>query len=110
MRKLHALCSTALLALTLSFGAAACSDDEDDGGEATEYQTLQLCVEALKGPTEGGKDTKTSIAECIGDKKIGGMQLSFATKAECVTYVTTNTTGYMTNAIDMGCQMYIDAK
>jgi hypothetical protein len=108
MRKLHAACSLSLLTLGLSLGLIACSDD--DGGESTSYDTLQLCVDALKGPNESGKDTKTSISECIRDKTIGGAKLSFTTKAECVTYVTANTTGFMPNAIDMGCQMYIDSK
>lgn len=103
MRKFHAICSVALFALSL----AACGSDDDEGSSS--YATLQLCVDGLKGP-EGGKDTKTAIAECIRDKMIGGMMLSFATKAECVTYVTANTTGFMANAIDQGCQTYIDTK
>lgn len=112
MRKFSAICSAALLSSVFafgSFGLLACGSDDDDGEGSGEYATLQLCVEALKGP-EGGKDTKTSIAECIRDKTIGGMKLSFTAKADCVTYVTTNTTGYMANAIDQGCQMYIDSK
>ena len=108
MRKLSAFCSVALLSSLFSFGLLACGSDDEGEGSA-EYATLQLCVEALKGP-EGGKDTKASISECIRDKTIGGMKLSFPTKAECVTYVTANTTGYMANAIDQGCQMYIDSK
>ncbi len=108
MRKLQAVCSVALLSLAASFALAACGSDDDEEG-SNEYASLQLCVDALKGP-EGGKDTKTSIAECIGTKTIGGMMLSFTTKADCVTYVTANTTGFMANAIDQGCQMYIDAK
>ncbi len=108
MRKLQAVGLFALLPLLTSLSLAACGSDDDDEGSA-EYASLQLCVDALKGP-EGGKDTKTSIAECIGTKKIGGMMLSFSTKADCVTYVTANTTGFMANAIDQGCQMYIDSK
>lgn len=103
MRKLSAICTAALLALSL----AACGSDDEE--TPTEFATFQLCVDTLKGP-EGGKDTKTSIAECISDKKIAGATLTFATKAECVTYVTANTTGFMANAIDQGCQMYIDGK
>jgi hypothetical protein len=106
MRKLYAACSAALLALPFALALAACGSDDET---ATEYANLQLCVDALKGP-EGGKDTKTSIAECIRDKKIGGMMLSFTTKQDCITYVTANTTGFMANAIDQGCQMYLDTK
>lgn len=111
MRKFSAVGSAALLASllsVLSLGLVACGSDDDGEGSA-EYATLQLCVDALKGP-EGGKDTKTSIAECIRDKTIGGMKLSFTAKADCVTYVTANTTGFMANAIDQGCQMYLDSK
>ena len=103
MRKLTAACFAAVLSLSF----AACGSDDDE--TPTEFASFQLCVDTLKGP-EGGKDTKTSIAECISDKKIGGTMLMFATKAECVTYVTTNTQGFMANAIDQGCQMYIDGK
>jgi hypothetical protein len=106
MRKLHAICSVALFALAALATTACGSDDE---GENTEYASLQACVDDLK-MGEDGKDTRTSIAECIGDKTLGGMKLSFATKEECVTYVTANTTGFMPNAIDGGCQLYIDAK
>src|SRR5262245_29150625 len=91
MRKLHAVCSVALLALPLALSLAACGSDDE---EPTAFASLQVCVDDLKGP-EGGKDTKTAIAECIRDKMIGGMMLNFATKAECVTYVTANTTGFM---------------
>lgn len=106
MRKLHAFCSAALFAL-LTLSAAACGSDDE--GETTEYASLQACVDDLK-MGEMGKDTRTSIAECIKDKTLGGMKLSFTTKEECVTYVSANTTGFMPNAIDGGCQMYIDSK
>jgi hypothetical protein len=111
MRKFSAVCSAALLASLFSLGSLSslgCGSDDEGGGSAA-YATLQLCVDALKGP-EGGKDTKTSIAECIRDKTIGGAKLSFTTKADCVSFVTTNTTGFMANAIDQGCQMYLDSK
>ncbi|MEZ4359527.1 MAG: hypothetical protein R3B48_05050 [Kofleriaceae bacterium] len=98
MRMLH------LLTLTAALGLVACGGDDPP----TEYATFQLCVDDLKSPEGGAIDTKTAIAICIKDKTIGGMKLSFATKAECVTYVTANTTGFMANAIDQGCQMYIN--
>ncbi len=112
MRKPHRSGSASLLAilslcsLSVTLSLAACGSDDE---ESSDYASLQTCVDALKGP-EGGKDTKTSIAECIRDKTIDGMKLSFPDKAACITYVTANTTGFMPNAIDQGCQMYIDSK
>jgi hypothetical protein len=93
-------------AVLVSMLAAACGSDS----APTSYATLQACVDDLKSPEGGAVDTKTAIAMCIKDKTIGTMKLMFATKADCVTYVTANTTGFMANAIDMGCQMYIDTK
>jgi hypothetical protein len=94
--------SFALIAVLLS----ACGSDS----EKTDYATLQACVDDLKSPEGGSVDTKAAIATCIKSKTFAGQKLAFATKAECVTYVAANTTGFMANAIDTGCQMYIDTK
>lgn len=96
-------CSGLALALAL---AASCGG----GGDDESYDTFQACFDDHHG--EEGYDAMQAITICTLDHPVKGVDLEFATAAECVTYVTANlTTGSATTAeIQAGCDDYITQK